>query len=46
MSFQGDCFTNLPVSGTDPAGPNSETFLSGLRKLFKRDKFYVVPKIS
>ena len=27
-------------------GPNLEIFLSDLRKLFKRDKFFVVPKIS
>ena len=37
--------------GADPAflirrGPNSEIFLSDLRKLFKRDKFFVLQKIS
>ena len=34
-------------TGADPAflisgGPNSESFLSGLRKLFKTSKFFVV----
>ena len=28
------------------AAPNSEIFLSGLRELFKRDKYFVVPKMS
>ena len=28
------------------AATNSEIFLSGLREIFKRDKYFVVPKIS
>ena len=50
------CFAHSPQSivckhesGADTAflirgGPNSEIFHEGLRKLFKRSKFFVVPK--
>ena len=39
------------IRRTDPAfltgrGTNSETFLSDLRKLIKKGKFFIVPDIS